>query len=69
MRTKALAKLQPDNDDQKVGIDIVRRALQAPARQIAENAGADGSVIVGKLLEKGDANLRLRRPDAATMST
>jgi chaperonin GroEL len=53
---KALAKLQPDNNDQKVGIDIVRRALQAPARQIVENAGADGAVVIGKLLEKGDAN-------------
>src|ERR1700704_5507694 len=49
---KALAKLHPDNNDQKVGIDIVRRALQAPARQIVENAGADGAVIIGKLLEK-----------------
>src|SRR6266550_3313009 len=54
--SKALGKLKPENDDQKVGIDIVRRALQAPARQIFENAGVDGSVIVGKLLEKGDAN-------------
>ena len=40
----------------KVGIDIVRRALQTPARQIVENAGADGSVVIGKLLERGDAN-------------
>jgi chaperonin GroEL len=53
---KALARLKPENDDQKVGIDIVRRALQAPARQIAENAGADGSIVVGKLLESGDAD-------------
>src|SRR5216683_2574815 len=53
---KALGKLKPENDDQKVGIDIVRRALQAPARQIFENAGVDGSIIVGKLLEKGDVN-------------
>jgi chaperonin GroEL len=53
---KALARLQPDNNDQKVGIDIVRRALQAPARQIVENAGAEGAVVIGKLLEKGDAN-------------
>jgi len=48
---KALKKLQPVNDDQRVGIDIVRRALRSPARQIAENAGADGSVVVGKLEE------------------
>jgi chaperonin GroEL len=54
--SKALGRLNPENDDQKVGIDIVRRALQSPARQIFENAGEDGSVIVGKLLEKGDAN-------------
>ncbi len=54
--TKALAKLKPDNDDQKVGIDIVRRALQGPVRQIAENAGVDGSIVVGKLLENIDTN-------------
>src|SRR3984885_588656 len=54
--SQALGALNPENNDQKVGIDIVRRALQAPARQIFENAGADSSVIVGKLLEKGDAN-------------
>jgi len=54
--TKALERLKSSNDDQKVGIDIVRRALHAPVRQILENAGADGSVIIGKLLEKGDAN-------------
>jgi chaperonin GroEL len=53
---KALAKINSENGDQKVGIDIVRRALQAPARQIVENAGADGAVVVGKLLEKGDLN-------------
>jgi chaperonin GroEL len=54
--TKALAKLKPENDDQKVGIDIVRRALQTPVRQIAENSGVDGSIVVGKLLESVDAN-------------
>jgi chaperonin GroEL len=51
---KALDSLTPANDDQKTGIQIVRRAIQAPARQIATNAGEDGSVIVGKILEKGD---------------
>ncbi len=51
-----LDKLQPANDDQRVGIDIVRRALQGPVRQIAENAGTEGSVVVGKLLEKIDRN-------------
>ncbi len=47
-----LAKITGDNADQDVGINIVRRAIQAPARQIADNAGADGAVIVGKLLEE-----------------
>ena len=51
-----LVGLNPENDDQKVGIDIVRRALRAPARQIFANAGEDGSIIVGKLLEKDDIN-------------
>jgi chaperonin GroEL len=50
-----LARVKPENNDQKVGIDIVRRALQNPVRMIAENAGEDGSIIVGKLLDKGDA--------------
>jgi chaperonin GroEL len=59
--TKALATLRPANDDQKVGIDIVRRALQAPVRQIAEHSGVDGSIVVGKLLESTDTNRGLRR--------
>jgi chaperonin GroEL len=50
---QTLDSLKVDNEDQKVGINIVRRALQAPARQIAQNAGDDGSVIVGKILENG----------------
>ena len=54
--SQGLDRLNPENDDQKVGIDIVRRALQAPARQIFENAGAEGSIIVGKLLDKSKAN-------------
>src|SRR6185437_2900280 len=54
--TKALSKLKADNDDQRVGIDIVRRALQTPIRQIAENSGVDGSIVVGKLLENSDTN-------------
>jgi len=52
----SLDKLKPANRDQEVGVEIVRRALQAPARNIAENAGAEGSVIVGKLLESTQAN-------------
>jgi len=51
---KALDKIETANPDQKVGIDIVRRALQSPARQIVENAGSEGSVVIGKLLEKND---------------
>ena len=54
--SKGLARLNPENNDQKVGIGIVRRALQAPARQIIANAGAEGSVVVGKLLERDDFN-------------
>ena len=54
--TKALTKLKPGNGDQQVGIDIVRRALAYPTRLIAENAGTDGAVVVGKLLEKAAAN-------------
>ncbi|CAN7508094.1 chaperonin GroEL [Ensifer sp. ENS07] len=50
----ALDGLKPENDDQRVGVEIVRRALEAPVRQIAENAGAEGSVIVGKLREMSD---------------
>ena len=52
--TKALAKVTAANDDQKAGIEIVRRAIQVPARQIALNAGEDGSLIVGRLLEKDE---------------
>ena len=51
-----LRGLNPENDDQKAGIDIVRRALQAPAKQICANAGAEGAVVVGKLLDRGDDN-------------
>ena len=54
--TRVLGKVECENDDQKVGIDIIRRALQAPTRQIAENAGVDGAVVAGKLLEQKDAN-------------
>src|SRR5213082_1285319 len=53
---KALGRLKPENDDQKAGIDIVKKALSTPARQIAINAGAEGSIIVGKLLDKSVAN-------------
>ena len=49
---KALSRLRPENDDQRTGVDIVKKALSTPARQIAINAGEDGSVVVGKILEK-----------------
>jgi chaperonin GroEL len=51
-----LTKLKSDNDDQRVGIDIVRKAVQTPLRQIAENAGEDGAVISGKVLDKEEYN-------------
>ena len=54
--TKALEGINPTNQDQRVGVDIIRRALQAPIRQIAENAGVDGAVVAGKLLENTDYN-------------
>jgi chaperonin GroEL len=51
-----LTKLKADNDDQRFGIEIIRKAIQAPLRQIAENAGEDGAVIAGKTLDKDDYN-------------
>jgi chaperonin GroEL len=53
--TKALDAVKTTNDDQRVGVEIIRRALQAPARQIASNAGVDGSIVVGKLIEQTDS--------------
>ncbi len=53
--SKALEGLEGDNADQKAGIAIIRRALQAPIRQISENAGVEGSIVVGKVLESNDA--------------
>jgi chaperonin GroEL len=52
---RSLEGLGHENDDQRLGIEIVRKALQAPARQIAENAGVDGSIVVGKLTDSRDA--------------
>jgi len=51
---KALERVTPANGDQKTGIDIVRKAISWPARQIIENAGDDGSIVVGKILENAD---------------
>jgi chaperonin GroEL len=53
---KALDAIETHNADQKAGVEIVRRAIQVPARQIVQNAGEDGSLIVGKLLEHGNYN-------------
>src|ERR1700740_1303263 len=52
--SESLKKVRTSNDDQKTGVEIVRKALQAPARQIATNAGEDGAVIVGKILENSN---------------
>src|SRR5580693_491797 len=54
--SKVLAGLNPANNDQKVGIDIVRKAIQSPVRQIAENSGVEGSIVVGKLTDKNEPN-------------
>jgi chaperonin GroEL len=54
--SKALDSLKPTSDDQRAGIEIVRRAVQSPLRKIAENAGEDGSIIVGKILESKDTS-------------
>jgi len=53
---RALDSLKPANSDQQVGIDIIKKALLYPARQIAENSGTDGSIVVGKLLDSKDVN-------------
>ncbi|MBC6440133.1 MAG: chaperonin GroEL [Rhodospirillales bacterium] len=54
---RTLDKLKLDDSDQQVGVDIVRKAIQAPARQIAENAGFDGAVVAGKILESKEKNV------------
>ncbi len=54
--SRSLESLKGDNADQQAGIDIIRRALQAPIRQIVENAGKEGSIVVGKLLESKEIN-------------
>ena len=54
--TLVLTKLKGDNDDQRFGMDIIRKALQMPLRQIAENAGEDGAVVSGKVLDNQEYN-------------
>jgi chaperonin GroEL len=56
LRSSSIIKVKGANEDQEAGINIVRRALQAPARQIATNAGAEASIVVGKVLENKNAN-------------
>ena len=60
---KAVDKLKSDNPDIQAGINIVLKALESPIRQIAENAGVEGSIVVGKVCESKSDTLRLRRPD------
>jgi len=55
--TKALEGLKGANDDQTRGVDIIRKAITAPLKQIAQNAGHDGAVVAGKLLEGTDTSL------------
>ncbi len=59
----AVSKLKTDNADVQAGINIVLKALEAPIRQIVENAGVEGSIVVGKIGENKSADLRLQRPD------
>jgi chaperonin GroEL len=54
--TRAIEKIRVANDDQRRGVDIVRRALEAPIRQITDNAGVDGSVVVGRMMDQKDPN-------------
>jgi chaperonin GroEL len=53
---KAVAALKPESADEKIGIEIVRRALEEPLRQIAQNAGLEGAIVVGKVRENADTN-------------
>lgn len=54
--TRALAEVKPGNDDQRMGVEILRRALTAPTFEIASNAGVNGALVVGRLLETSDTN-------------
>ena len=60
---QALDGLAGENNDQNAGISIVRKALEAPLRQIAENAGVDGAVVAGKIRESDDVTFGFQRPD------
>jgi chaperonin GroEL len=56
LRASSTLTVKGHNSDQDAGVNIVRRALQAPARQIVENAGEEASIVVGKILDKNDDN-------------
>ena len=66
---KAVGKLTNDNADVQAGINIVLKAIEAPIRQIAENSGVEGSIVVGKIMEIEVRDLRLRRRRTTSMST
>jgi chaperonin GroEL len=55
--TKALENIKSDNQDQKIGVDIIKRALEYPIKQIAKNAGVDGSVIINKIMSQNDIRI------------
>ena len=63
LRRAQAITVKGDNEDQDAGINIVRKALQSPIRQIAENAGVEGSIVVGKVHRRSRRGLRLRRPE------
>ncbi|CAF4258570.1 unnamed protein product, partial [Rotaria sordida] len=60
---RALDNVKGANEDQQAGINLVKKALQAPVRQIAENAGMDGAVVVGKLMDSIDKNFGFNAQD------
>ena len=68
-RQRRPSRLKGDNDDQNAGIAIVKRALQAPIRQIAENAGVEGSIVVGKVLENGAVQPSATTPRPTSTAT
>jgi chaperonin GroEL len=65
---RILEKLKCDNEDQQAGINIIKRALSAPLRQIVANAGLDGAIVVGKLSESKDTSFGFNAQNTATMN-
>jgi len=65
--TQCLSDIKVDNQDQKVGVEIVTRALQVPAKSIIDNSGLEGAVVIGKLLEQANGDIKCSRGmDAST---